>query len=159
MVYSAIFIIWKWEILGHNLSEQAATEAASIVNYIKYTHCRYEIAHIYEWKQIHLCHAKLSAFWNLTVPYLTATHGHTQDGPTHTYAVTLVVTHISMRAHKHLYVHSRTTSQTFTHVLTHTHPCTHLCWRSVLSIFNIFTWLLFIHELLLSTIIHSVNHV
>ena len=69
---------------------------------------------------LHLRHTKLSAFWNLTVPYLTATHDHTQDGPTLTYvAVTLAFAHTSMHVCVHMYVHSRTTF-TPTPVLTHT---------------------------------------
>ena len=51
---------------------------------------------------LHLRHTKLSAFWNLTVPYLTATNDHTQDGPTHTYAVTLAFAHASMEVCTHI---------------------------------------------------------
>ena len=64
-------------------SEQTATEASSAENYIKYTHCRYEIAVIGMKAAIrHFCHVKLSTF-EIQVPYLTAMHDHihTQDWP------------------------------------------------------------------------------
>ena len=55
---------------------------------------------------LHLRHAKLSGFWCLTVPYLTATHIHTQDGLTRTYAVTLAFAHISMHVCTLVHAHS-----------------------------------------------------
>ena len=36
------------KFLGHSISEQAAMEATSMEDYIKCTHCRYEIAQVYE---------------------------------------------------------------------------------------------------------------
>ena len=75
---------------------------------------------------LHLRHTKLSAFGNLTVPYLTATNDHTQDGPTRTYAVALAFALTSMHVRTHMYVHSRRR----THSRTHVHFRTHAHWRA-----------------------------
>ena len=81
---------------------------------------------------LHLRHTKLSAFWSLTVPYLTATNDHTQDRPTRTYSLTLAVAHTSMHVRKHMYVRSRTTVEHL-HSCAHTHSsCAqpHICTRT-----------------------------
>ena len=68
-------------------------------------------------------------FWNLSVPYLTATNDHTQDGPTCTYAVTLTFAYTIMHVCTHKYVcsctHTCAHKLVHAYALTHIHLCTH----------------------------------
>ena len=52
------------------------------------------------------------------MPYLTATHNRTQDGPTSTYAVTVALAYTSMHVRRHMYVHRAPRLRAHTHVLT-----------------------------------------
>ena len=64
VVNSAVLVLWNWEIFRHSLSEHSLQIWNSTGIWMKTA--------IHNWR-----HTKLSAFLNLTVPHLTATHDHT----------------------------------------------------------------------------------
>ena len=109
-------------------SEQAATEATSRESCIKYIHCRYEIAHSYEEKQLFVT----CVIRNLQLLKVNnATHVHTQDGPTLIRSYTR--SHILACPYAHTYFTSRAYAQSpCEYIFMHrrTQPHTHVCVRT-----------------------------